>query len=582
MLDGKHLDNKQQEAVYLPLAQSVIVDAPPGHGKTFVMARRINYLITLGKIKAPKKILGLTFTNAAASEMLDDIKANVDKRDIDLVRVMTFHSLSYKILRAYGNLIGLERNFQIIGDIEKREYIQNATNQLSLSIGEKQYAEWEKETLLKLNKNYDGDFAPEARSVYKQYLLNLDTKIDYTTLLIKVIELFEKHPLVLEIYRSLFRYILIDEFQDTNPLQYQFLLQLVMGDRGNENRKISPPPVFILADEKQAIYRFLGATPDNNILLAEKKFNCQRIILENNYRCNSEAIVNLTNAMRQKEKMKTVSSEKVQLIISETPQEESNLILTKVRDYQGALEDIGVIAQTQYRLFSVRDCFEKNNIPYVFVPDFKAKSIEEKYTDVFSALSILHKDKNFTGKLATKIRSIYAEMQVDGENDVLNALLVLASNFDAKNRTLSFPEKALLFYNDIFVELNWGRILRKTVSGKVFLSSIHGVKGLQFSQIHILGLSNFEHIHSDECWLCKFGENFSHVKETIMDAQKTLYVGATRAQDELYLYSTRKNHKYKRRKIVGLLAPYLNCLDTQGNVDFCGPPSWINQRCTAE
>ena len=103
------LDNNQRKAVYLPYTESAIIEAPPGHGKTFVMARRIEFLLQSGYIKPPKKILGLTFTNAAAGEMLDDIKLRINGKHLDLIKVMTFHSFCYKILRAYGNLLGYDR-----------------------------------------------------------------------------------------------------------------------------------------------------------------------------------------------------------------------------------------------------------------------------------------------------------------------------------------------------------------------------------------------------------------------------------------------------------------------------------------
>ncbi len=180
-------------------------------------------------------------------------------------------------------------------------------------------------------------------------------------------------------------------------------------------------------------------------------------------------------------------------------------------------------------------------------------------------------EKNFGGTLSTRIRQIYAENeQSENDDEVLKALLTLASNFDTQTRRLPFSEKALLFYNDIFVQLNWGNLLRKTVRDKVFLSTIHGVKGLQFNQVHILGLSCFEHIHRDVCWNCSWGKNIKSFPAQLDDAHKTFYVGATRAQENLYLYSTQKTSKDKIRKIVCLLYPYKNYLEIQGSAQFCG------------
>ena len=563
------LDDKQRKAVYLPFKESAIIEAPPGHGKTFVMARRIGLLIESGYIKSPKKILGLTFTNAAAGEMLDDIKSKINEKHFELVKVMTFHSFCYKILRAYGNLLGLDRNFRIISEIEQAKVLHEVTKKLSLQFDESNFSDWRKEVLLKNNPDYTSQYSDAAIKIYREYINELgNDKVDYDNLLLKTIDLFEKYPAVLDVYRSLFQYILVDEFQDTNPLQFKFLLFLVFGGKLSKVDGDTVVPVFILADEAQAIYRFQAATLEN-IRSAKKLFNCTEIELDINYRSNSESIVNLTRAMRDG-KVTTLPS-KVKLSINANPNEEAKLVLSRINGYKGCLHDIGVIAQTQYILGAVRSLFDQNHTPYVFIPDFSAKTIEKKYENIFGQISSLSKEKNFGGTLSTRIRQIYAENeQSENDDEVLKALLTLASNFDTQTRHLPFFEKALLFYNDIFLQLNWGNLLRKTVRDKIFLSTIHGVKGLQFNQVHILGLSCFEHIHRDVCWDCGWGKNIKSFPVQLDDAHKTLYVGATRAQEDLYLYSTQKTSQDKIRKIVCLLSPYRDYLEIQGSLQFCG------------
>lgn len=564
------LDEKQRKAIYLPFNESAIVEAPPGHGKTFVMARRIEFLIDAGFIKSPKKILGLTFTNAAAGEMLDDIRARVDEKHLDVIRVMTFHSLCYKILRAYGNLLGFDKNFQIISEIEQAKSIQEASNRLALSFDESQFWNWHKEVHLKNNPGYTSQYSSIARRIYQEYIggLGID-KIDYDNLLLKTIALFEKYPVVLETYRSLYKYILVDEFQDTNPLQFKLLLFLVFGNQLTRVDDVSATPVFILTDEAQAIYKFQAATPEN-IKLAKSAFNCTEIELDVNHRCNSESILKLTSALRGNE-IKSLPAQKVNLLISANPREEAKLVLGRIVAYTGSLHDIGIIAQNQFILGTFRALLDESNIPYAFVPDFSAKAIEKKHENIFGKISLLYKERNFTGTLSTRIRQIYTEnLQNDTEDDVLKALISLASSFDARTKHLPFAEKALQFYNDIFVQLNWGNLLRKRVRDKVFLSTIHGVKGLQFSQVHILGLVCFEHIHSSACWACSWGRNIKTISSQLDEAHKTLYVGATRAQETLYLYSTQKTNDNKNRKIVCLLSPYKELLDIQGSLQFCG------------
>ena len=311
------LDKNQHKAVFLPFEESAIVEAPPGHGKTFVMARRIEFLIESGYIKAPKKILGLTFTNAAAGEMLDDIKSRIMGKPLDLIRVMTFHSFCYKILRAYGNLLGFDRNFQIISEVEQTRVLREVSARLSLPLEEAQYSEWRKEVHLKNNPNYSSQYSSVASRIYQEYVGELGSaKADYDNLLLKTIELFERFPAVLDSYRSVFQYILVDEFQDTNPLQFKFLLSLVFGNKLSKTEEETVAPVFILADEAQAIYRFQAATPEN-IKAAKESFNCTEIKLDVNYRSNSESIINLTKAMRDNKIQ--ASAVKAKLSISANP-----------------------------------------------------------------------------------------------------------------------------------------------------------------------------------------------------------------------------------------------------------------------
>ncbi len=559
------LDNKQREAIFFSPQKSVIVEAPPGHGKTFVMARRIEYLIESGWVKPPCKILGLTFTNSAAGEMQDDIKAKIKGEDSDLVRVMTFHSLGYKILRAYGNLIGLDRNFQIVGELERTKILRVVAGKIKVDISEDQFRQWITEKILKGNSKWNPPFDESAKLLSASYREELGvTRLDYDSLLIRLLELFKKYPVTLEMYRSVFKYILVDEFQDTNLLQFKVLSLLVFG---NLEVGFTPTPVFILADKEQAIYRFQGATPEN-IELAKKEFKCEEIPLEHNYRCNSEEILILTRKLRGADILP--SKKKVCFVISKTPTEEAQIIFSRISAYQGSLDNIAVVAQNEFRLQEIQKLLEEKKFPYVFVPDFRPKSIQKKYEEIFLAISRLPFDKKFSGKLSTRIRQIYTTCNVEENGDeVLKALLALAVNFDARGDRTTFPERALQFYNDIFIQVNWGNLLRKKVKNKIFLSTIHGVKGLQFSQVHICGLSNYDHIHNSVCYPCSFGKNRALFGEQLSNSAKTLYVGVSRAQNELFLYSTQYTSNNKRRKIICLLSPYKDFLDISGSAQFC-------------
>jgi superfamily I DNA/RNA helicase len=573
----KILDEYQRTAIYWPPTKSVIIKAPPGHGKTFVMARRIEYILQSGFIRTPQKILGLTFTNAAAGEMMDDIRIQLSLTQQSLVRVMTFHSFCYKVLHAYGNLIGLDRNFVILGELQQQKILGSIFSTIigvppdadAVKKCQEAYQELVKEKLLKMNPDYTH---PTQQQILDQAIIEYDKKmgsnlVDYNHLLKKTIVLFETTPEILVWYRSTFRYILVDEFQDTNPLQLKLLSLLVNGDYSHPST-LPNSHVFILTDPEQAIFRFQGATPEN-IEIAKDKFKCEEMSLHVNYRTNNPKIIALTKRMRKEPY--TEPAEKIPFFISQSPKEEAQLILTKIKQHPGALHDICVIAQSSYNFEELKSVFEEQSIPFVFVPDYKAKSVEMKYGAIFDSIGQIVVAKNSNGKLTSKLLKIFEDGFQDWRKDeVLIALFDLAMNFERSVTGNSLSEKARQFYNDIFIEINWGNLLRKRVRNKVFLSTIHGVKGLQFPQVHFIGLVNYEHIHSNICYPCNGGKEFSKFITALKEPFSTLYVGASRAQEELFLYGVRKNRKNKNRNLICLLSYLRDVINVPQDIPICG------------
>lgn len=574
------LDDHQIEAIYFPPKHSVIVEAPPGHGKTFVMARRVEYILQSGHIKYPHKILGLTFSNSAAGEMRDDIRTHITGEQIHHIQIMTFHSFCYKALRAYGNVICIPRDFMIIGDLQKGRLLNNIIEETfnysqdsesAKSILEA-YQEWTKENILRNNAQYVYPSCQnEINELHSQYMSKLNSnQIDYNHILVYTILLFEQFPNILEFYRATYRYIIVDEFQDTNPLQFSLLSLLICGvDSYSTN--LPAAPVFILADHEQAIYRFQGSTPEN-IEKAKNQFACKKLGLHCNYRSTSSMLVKFTTKLRGQDILP--DNEKIDFAISNNPREEAQIMCGRILGYHGNWDEICVIAQNQYLLSQIREFFEECDIPYVFVPDFRANAIEQKYESTFEAICHLADGKITNRNLSTQILQIYKDEKLNWkEDDVLCALLDLAASFEQTVSRISFQEKARLFYNDVFIEIHWGNLLRKRVRDKVFLSTIHGVKGLQFSQVHLCGLVNYGHIHSTVCYPCCFGRNLNNFQIQLHDTLNMLYVGVTRAQDDLFLYAVKKAANGKHRLPICLLQPVQNFLNLPDQVRFCGQSS---------
>ena len=288
-------DESQRRAIYAPCKESVLVTSPPGYGKTFVMPRRVEFLIKGGRLVPPERVLGLTFTNAAASEMIVRLKQRVSAQYLDYVDAMTFHSFCYRVLRAFGNHIGLAMDFRILPDHEKREYFKAFVKMQGYVFENSQwynYCKWERDRVLKIlgkgSEIGDSLFA-SFWQIHKVQQIDRN-EVDFNHLLWFTCGLLHSHPEILEVYRQVYRYILVDEFQDTNPIQFSILRLLVRGHDNQPGPKMPACPVFIFADDWQSIYGFLGAVPKEQIRKATKLFHCQRIELTEDHRTVSPAL----------------------------------------------------------------------------------------------------------------------------------------------------------------------------------------------------------------------------------------------------------------------------------------------------
>jgi len=572
-------DKSQRDAIFCPPDQSVLVAAPPGYGKTYVMTKRVSYLLQSGHVRPPNRILGLTFTNAAAGEMMDRVKNEVAHRLHDFVSIMTFHSFCYKVLRAYGNYLGIDREFQVLGSIQSSTLLRELFEEAGVEVDQnypqnteeiRDYENWLTEKILRLNTAFqDQQFERLFETIYTQYVQRLEdsTSLDFAHILLRGYELFLEHPQILELYRAAFSYILVDEFHDTNPLQFELLRLLAQGHPDTEDDRASKP-VYILADQNQAIYEFQGARP-KNVEIAKRTFSCAEMSLEQNHRTESESIVLLAKSFWDESITFPEGGglERVRLSISDDPVEEAERIVERIQRYEGSLHEICVVAQSSYRLYPVRDALREDttDLPFVFVPDFSSKSIETNYADVFEPISELAQVSVRRGRLVTHVHRICDEFREGWrEDEVIKLLLTLAQQYDYKYRDLTLPERALEFSNDLMLDINWQDLLRRNVRDKIFLSTIHGVKGLQFEQVHVCGLSNFEHIHSTICYPCNWSINRTDFLEELEEPFRTLYVAVTRAQNELFLYAARQSHVGRQRAPICLLSPLLSFLRVEG------------------
>ena len=368
MLGG--LNDKQLEAVTLP-AQSALILAGAGSGKTRVLTTRIAWLIQTGQV-SPTGLLAVTFTNKAAKEMLTRLTAMLPINTRGMW-VGTFHGLCNRLLRAHYREAGLPQTFQILDTSDQLSAIKRVMKVMNVDdekFPPKQvmgYINSCKEEGLRAHtvEAYD-PHSQRMREIFDEYDKQCQREgvVDFAELLLRCYELLGRDANIREHYQSRFRYILVDEFQDTNRLQYQWLKLLA----GNENC------VFAVGDDDQSIYAFRGARV-GNMRDFEKEFSIQNVVkLEQNYRSHSN-ILDAANAIisnnnnRLGKNLWTAAGqgEPVRLYEAYNDIDEANFIADEVKMLHGegwALSDIALLYRSNAQSRVIEHALFSNNIPY--------------------------------------------------------------------------------------------------------------------------------------------------------------------------------------------------------------------------
>ena len=317
LLEG--LNNEQREAV-THLDGPLLILAGAGSGKTRVITYRIAYMMRKHNV-APSTILAITFTNKAANEMRQRIEGLVGDRS-KYIWCGTFHSIFARLLRRHAELLGYTQNFSIIDTDDQQKLIRDSMKELDIadsqfkpksvqneiSNAKNKFIDVDEYTLLSGKEYYQGVVA----RIYKRYQEKLlaNNSMDFDDILINMVKLLERNPDIRETYRNKFRYIMVDEYQDTNMPQYRAVMQLASGN-GN---------ICVVGDDDQSIYSFRGADV-RLILKFEKDFPGARVIkLEENYRSTRTILdaancVIANNKKRKSKQLRTGGDEGDKIIV---------------------------------------------------------------------------------------------------------------------------------------------------------------------------------------------------------------------------------------------------------------------------
>jgi len=370
------LNPQQQEAVYHTEGPLLIL-AGAGSGKTRVLTHRIAYLIDKKGIN-PWNILAITFTNKAASEMRERVDKIVGFGS-ESVWVSTFHSTCVRILRRYIDRLGYDTRFAIYDTEDQKTLMKEVCRKLNIDtkktkerslLAQISHAKDELITPDEMELNAGGDFVKKkVAEVYREYqaALRRNNALDFDDLIVKTVELFQNCGDVLENYQERFRYIMVDEYQDTNTAQFKFISLLASK---YEN-------LCVVGDDDQSIYKFRGATIEN-ILNFEKVFSGAKTIrLEQNYRSTAN-ILNAANSVIKNNmgrKGKTLwtesgDGEKVHHYTATNEQDEASHIADVIGEHlrEGAsLKDHAVLYRMNAQSNPIETYFARAGIPYRIV-----------------------------------------------------------------------------------------------------------------------------------------------------------------------------------------------------------------------
>ncbi|MCW9732080.1 DNA helicase II [Avibacterium sp. 20-15] len=373
LLDG--LNDKQREAVAAPLGNYLVL-AGAGSGKTRVLTYRIAWLIAVEQI-SEGSIMAVTFTNKAAAEMRHRIEQTLAKYSSQRIMGMwtgTFHSIAHRLLRAHYADAGLPQDFQILDSDDQQRLIKRLIK--LHNIDEKAYppkqACWyinnkKEEGLRPHQLDDEGDI--QERTWIKIYQIYQDAcdragLLDFSELLLRAYELWLKKPLILQRYQQRFSHILVDEFQDTNKIQYAWI-KLLVGETGK---------IMIVGDDDQSIYGWRGAQVENIHRFLEDFHNAQTIRLEQNYRSTgnilnsaNHLIANNSNRLGKDLWTEGEQGDPVGIYAAFNEIDEAQFVASQIKiwlDDGGKLDDCAILYRSNSQSRVIEEALIRAQIPY--------------------------------------------------------------------------------------------------------------------------------------------------------------------------------------------------------------------------
>ena len=616
-----YLNDRQKEAVLYGDGPLLIL-AGAGSGKTSVLTKRVAYLIKERNV-SPSNIVAITFTNKAAKEMKERIIKEVGKEGYD-IQISTFHSFGLRIIKENYEKLGYEKNFTIIDSDDSLTVVKKILKEMRIDSTrfnpkfiKNQISSCKNEMVTpeKYKNLVNDELSDITYKVYKRYQDTLlrNNSLDFDDLLIKPIELFNKYKEVLENYQELFKYVFIDEYQDTNEAQY-ILSKMISAKYKN---------ICVVGDDAQSIYSWRGAN-FKNILNFEKDYkNAKVILLEQNYR-STKTILNAANSViknniNKKDKNLCTDNgvgEKINYVRTNDEKDEASYVTREIRNLVNngvSLDDIAVLYRTNAQSRTIEEGFLNSNIPYRIVGAFAFYSRKE-IKDLLSYLKLIYNTKDDVSLMriinypkrkigAKTIENLSMDAVLNGTSmfDVISSgkeleFKKLILEMKEKSEVLSLTETIDMVLDlsgikselesehtleaDIRLEnLNEFKSITKTFeeeSGiasledflnevslvsdvndqknddlpKVTLMTIHAVKGLEYKYVFVIGMEENIFPHVNSC------EEDGGIEEE----RRLCYVAITRAKEKLYLVNALRRMLYGKTS-VNMPSRFINEID---------------------
>lgn len=413
--------NPQQYRAVTTTDGAILIIAGAGSGKTRVITFRIAHMLDKGIPQS--QILALTFTNKAAKEMSDRIKGLTQKK-LQNLTVSTFHAFGVKVLRADIEQLGYRENFSIYDETDRVALIKECGRELKFSPEAMDiYTIGNLISNIKTGrKNWD-TMNDMYRPLYESYQegLKLYNAVDFDDLIVLPIKLFKEHPEVLAKYRDRYKYIMVDEFQDTSHQQYEFMHLLA-----DQN-------VAVVGDDDQSIYSWRGADYQN-IVNFEHDFNVTEIRLEQNYRSTGTileaangVISHNTNRKDKKLWSGNGAGKPIEIFMPENETDEADFIAESILgialEEKRKYDDFGVLMRANTQSRFIEEAFLQNNIPYTMsggTSFFERKEIKDvisylrfiaNHDDDINLIRIINCPRRGIGRAAIQLLNDEAELQ---------------------------------------------------------------------------------------------------------------------------------------------------------------------------